>query len=168
MTRIPSVAVDVELRRELFLGIADLVHETKVPAHTLACWYSNTYSNLIQYCTQGTPHEQAEGWQVITRYQAAAVKVAEQYADDNSLQDILHTLASAGGTVAATSDNTDTSYQFFVQVAVYGRRYYTQADYSPDAFVSGQYLFLALSFAGSLRSKLEAALSSAIEPTPLR
>lgn len=158
MTRTPRTHVDIELRRELFLGLADLVFETTVSASTLARWYGNTYAALESYSNSFKGAAKDQLWANLTRHNDTALAVARTYTSKTLLQTNIATLCAASHD--ADTRHISTQYQFFVQTGMYGRDYYQSTGYNPDAFLCGQYLFLAMSFDAGMRTQLEEALEN--------
>lgn len=156
-----SPSVDTELRRELFLGLTDLVPETRVKANTLANWYCHTYSITEQYLDSFTTVDRAQLWNTLTRHRDVAVAVAEQHTNQASLEGAVATLIAQPKGTDKDDDLVAAEYQFFVQASVYGRKYYKRTNYNPDAFLPGQYLFLAMSFDPAMRAELNTALEAA-------
>lgn len=158
MTKTPCPRVDAELRREIFLGLADLVSETRTKATTLARWYGDTYFDCMTYTNRFVDREYDQLWGTLSRHSGAAVTTATTYTEHAPLDAVVATLIATPGAIADSDDAASVMYQFFVQAAVYGREYYARTGYNPDSFLPGQYLFLALCFDATMRSALTEAL----------
>lgn len=160
MTRTPSPTVDIELRRELFLDLAQIVTGTKSTATTLCQWYSRTYTALDDYGSSF-----AEPSSTTHLYGQTAAELVDNYTNHSEFEAVVTNLAATQCGDTGFAQNANLYYEFFVRAAAYGRWYYTNAGYHPDAFVSGYYLFLAMSFHPQMRATLTDALGETV-PSP--
>lgn len=156
-----TLAVENELRREIFLAVADMSHETEVSASQLAHWFGSTHAAITSYANTFPTADRAALTATLQEAAPVATTLAEELRSPDTVRALIAKLAADPETDAYCSAFSTQYYQLFVQITAFARRYYVRSGYNPDAFVSGQDLFLAMSFDHTMRPRLTQALQAA-------